>query len=119
MDKVAIFKEITERNALRKQAQLPLLDVRTEFDHACAVALEAEWRAFCAAMQADIDRIRAEVIAERGGRPVQNWIDNIGVTHKVDQRFEAYAAIHYGVQRPGEARRNPFPIPQLLPRRSP
>ena len=113
MDTVAIFKEITERNALRKQAQLPLLDVRAEFAHACWVARQAEWQAFCTEKQADIERIRAEVIAERG-RP-QNMVDNIGFTYRVERRFEAYAAIHYGVQKPKDATRNPFPLPFLLP----
>lgn len=115
MDTVAIFREITERNALRRQAQLPLLDTRAEFNHACAVARQAEWQAFCASKSADIERIQAEVIAERGGRPPQNSIDDIGFRLRWQRRFEAYAAIHYGVQKPTDATRNPFPLPCLLP----
>ena len=38
MDRAAIFTEITRRNALRREAGLPLLDVRQEFAHGVAVA---------------------------------------------------------------------------------
>jgi hypothetical protein len=31
IDKAAIFTELTSRNAIRRQAQLPLLDMRDEF----------------------------------------------------------------------------------------
>ena len=39
VDKAAIFAELTERNALRREAKLPLLDLRDEFEHAVSLAL--------------------------------------------------------------------------------
>ena len=66
MDRAAVWAEIAQRNALRKLAQLPLLDEQREFDNACQTILSARWRAFRATKQADYERIREEVVAERG-----------------------------------------------------
>ncbi|HYI84345.1 MAG TPA: hypothetical protein VEX11_14180 [Acetobacteraceae bacterium] len=43
MDKAALFTAVLERNALRRAALLPPLDVGLEYRHAVA---EAEWREF-------------------------------------------------------------------------
>jgi hypothetical protein len=112
MDKVGIFQELTQRNALRKAAQLPLLDVRAEFVHACAVARSAEWRAFCESKAADIERIQAEVLKElrtkHGAQFPSNSIAALALQRAVARRFEAFAAIHYGAQRPHGAARHPI-----------
>ena len=52
VNRAAIWAEIAQRNALRKSAQLPLLDEQKEFDNACKVALNARWRAFRITKQA-------------------------------------------------------------------
>jgi hypothetical protein len=51
MDRAAIRAEIAQRNALRKSAQLPLLDEQKEFYNVCEVVLSAHWRAFRATKQ--------------------------------------------------------------------
>ena len=43
VDRAAIFTEITQRNALRKAAQLPVIDVPGEYQEAVARALHLEW----------------------------------------------------------------------------
>jgi hypothetical protein len=58
IDKAAIFTELTERNAVRRQAQLPLLDMRDQFDRAVEFT---HWKAVC---EEHADRVRSEVIAE-------------------------------------------------------
>lgn len=112
MDKVRLLEEIMQRNAVRRMAQLPLLDVRAELDHACAVARYAEWLAFCEEKSADLQRIEAEVLTElratRGPHFPSNAIAAIAVHREVETRFEAYAAIHYGVQMPRYATRHPI-----------
>ena len=40
MDKAKIFTELTLRNAVRREAKLPLLDMRVEFDHAVEVYVQ-------------------------------------------------------------------------------
>jgi hypothetical protein len=42
VDKAAIFTDVTRRNALRRGAKLPLLDVQPEFVHAVEVATWSE-----------------------------------------------------------------------------
>ena len=47
MDKAAIFAEITKRNALRREAGLPALDVAAEYRQAVAQAERAVFRTIC------------------------------------------------------------------------
>ena len=93
MDRAAIWAEIAQRNALRKSAQLPLLDEQKEFDNACEVHLNARWRAFRATKQADYDRIYDEVVAERGhpSGSIGGW----GIRMEIGKRFEAFLRAHY------------------------
>jgi hypothetical protein len=85
--------------------------VRAELDHACTVATFAEWQAFCETKAADIQRIQAEVLVElrakHGPHFPGNSIAAIGLHREVERRFEAFAAIHYGVQMPRAAGRHP------------
>jgi hypothetical protein len=61
IDRAAIFTALTKRNALRRAAQLPLLDLRQELARAVDVAT---WQAACAAHADDLPRLRQEVLAE-------------------------------------------------------
>jgi DNA-binding IclR family transcriptional regulator len=63
VDKAAIFAELTERNALRREAKLPLLDLRDEYEHAVSLAL---WDEAWEQHADELDRIRAEVTAQYG-----------------------------------------------------
>jgi hypothetical protein len=58
IDKTAIFTELTRRNAVRRQAQLPLLDMRDEFDRAVELT---RWKTVC---DKHADQVRSEVLAE-------------------------------------------------------
>jgi hypothetical protein len=78
IDKAAIFTAFTRRNAIRRQAQLPLLDTRDEFDRAVEFA---RWKVVC---EEHGDRVRREVITELNkafGREPQSaggrWAVNI------------------------------------------
>ncbi len=96
MDNGAIFTELTRRNALRREAGLPLLDLRAEFAHAVAWARWLEYEAVCEAHKDLFAAIQAEVAEEllratgsdhrqsMGGR----WL--IGV--RTRDRFEAALA---------------------------
>ena len=93
MDGAAIWTEIAQRNALRKSAQLPMLNEQREFDNACQTILSARWRAFRATKQSDYERIRDEVVAERGhlSGSVGGW----GIRTEIGKRFEAFLRAHY------------------------
>lgn len=58
LDKAALFTELTRRNALRQQAQLPLLDLPAEYARAVRVAQQK------ALYEQHYDRVRAVVLAE-------------------------------------------------------
>ena len=93
MDRAAVWAEIAQRNALRKLAQLPLLDEQREFDNACQTILSARWRAFRATKQADYERIHDEVVAERGhpSGSIGGW----GIRMEIGKWFEAFLRAHY------------------------
>ena len=67
IDKATILAELTRRNAIRRQAQLPLLDMRDEFHSAVEFN---QWKTVC---EEHSDRMRSEVIADLskafGGEP--------------------------------------------------
>ena len=92
LDRAAIWADVAQRNALRKSAQLPLLDEQKEFDNACQTILSARWQAFRPTKQADYDRIREEVVAERGhpSGSIGGW----GIRMKIGKRFEAFLWAH-------------------------
>jgi hypothetical protein len=93
MDRAAIWAETAQRNALRKTAQLPLLDEQKEFDKACQTILSARWLAFRVSNQADYDRIYDVVVAERGhpSGSICGW----GIRLEIGKRFEAFLRAHY------------------------
>jgi hypothetical protein len=63
VDRTAIFSELTERNAVRREARLPLLNLHDEFEHAVNLAV---WDEAWEQHTEELGRIRAEVTAEYG-----------------------------------------------------
>ena len=61
VDKAGIFTDLTRRNALRREAKLPLLDIQAEFVHAVEVAT---WREAREEHAGDIARIREQAEAD-------------------------------------------------------
>ncbi|MFC7478454.1 hypothetical protein ACFQS7_29310 [Dankookia sp. GCM10030260] len=104
MDRAAIFEKITERNAVRKKAQLPLLDVRAEFEHDCSVAAMAEYSIFCGTKQVDLELITKEVLAEHPQG--YSGFGRMYLNRLVQSRFEDFVRTQYGVVRPAEKPRN-------------
>jgi hypothetical protein len=102
VDKAAIFMELTIRNAVRRDAKLPLLDVRAEFNHAVSLAL---WKEGRERFDCEIPRIKQKVVAElqqtRG--PEFDEYRSAGarwlVGYKVAERYNALLADH-GCHRP-------------------
>jgi hypothetical protein len=84
MDKSEIFTELTRRNAVRREAKLPLLDMRVEFDHAVEVTA---WREACVKHADDIARIKHGALAEFRARRGADFPQSVGGQWMV--RFEA------------------------------
>ncbi len=109
LDEAAIFTSLTRRNALRREAGLPLLDVRAEFDHGVALARWEEYQAACDA-QADLRAtIQAEVVEELRRRTRRDHRLSAGgrwlISHLTRERFEA-AMARMGHPRPPIPTRN-------------
>jgi hypothetical protein len=109
MDKAAIFTEITRRNALRREAGLPLLDVHQEFAHGVAVA---RWREYQAACDAHADlraAIEAEVVEELRRKTGRDHRLSVGgrwlIAARTRERFEE-AMAREGHPRPSIPTRN-------------
>src|SRR3954471_24198007 len=110
MDKVAIFAEITRRNALRREAGLPLLDVAVEHRHAVTLAERAEFRAICNQHSDLFGEIHAavtqELRVERGNPLFGNCMGSRIMIQKIAvERF--YVALELrGYREPSGGTRN-------------
>jgi hypothetical protein len=92
VDKATIQAEIKARNALRQSALLPLLNEQQELEHACRLVRDKRWYAFKESKQADYDRFRDEVSAERGvpsGKGRWAW------HREIDKPFKAFLHADY------------------------
>jgi hypothetical protein len=108
-DRAQIFTELTKRNALRREAGLPLLKLRAEVEHEVALERWREWEAVCEAhadLRAEIsERIRAEYRAK--GRTLQSASGRALLDLKTEAAFVDEMAKR-GHRRPKLPSRNPI-----------
>lgn len=78
VDRAAIFASILTRNALRREAHLPLLDVRVTYERELAQAL---WRAH---VNEHYEAVRAEVVARLRARFGKRWGGSAGARWHVE-----------------------------------
>lgn len=100
VDEAKVRAEVSRRDALRREAGLPRLDVEAEVARGLDVARRAARAAILDAHSADRERIRGEVLAEgraRLGPGFPNgWAGHMALGHEVARRFEAYLRGRYG-----------------------
>jgi hypothetical protein len=70
IDRAAIFLNLCRRNQIRREASLPLLNLKTEYSLAVTVAEAAQRRAI---RQQYVPEIKAEILAEMRGRFGPQW----------------------------------------------
>ncbi len=92
IDRAAIFLNLCFRQKIRREASLPLLDLKAEYDHAVIIAEAARLRAI---RQQYVPDIKAEVLAEMRGRFGPQWGDcwsgRLALGALVDKRlYERY-----------------------------
>lgn len=113
IDRAAILSEVLRRNALRKQACLPLLQVRAEFDRAVALAVEREIMALAPTYEDERQRILAEVQAEFTAEHPMMSVNGRGarmmISQRVFVRFWRYLCAIYA-QSAGA------PVPRIRPK---
>jgi hypothetical protein len=101
MNDSALLTKLLKRNAVRRAAQLPLLDLRTELHHAIRVA---RWREACEAHADDLVRLRQEVVADLQLQHGDDFGQSAGgrwqIEFEVSRRFKAFLLAADGVQPP-------------------
>jgi hypothetical protein len=112
MDKAALFSAVLERNAFRRAALLPPLDVGLEFRRAVAGAAWQEYERRCSAEAEALARCRAEAVAEcrkRFGPAFDpgNFGSRILVARETVRRFRKHMAKVLGTAPPVVPARHP------------
>jgi hypothetical protein len=82
LDRAAIFSAIDQRNRLRHEARLPLLDVRSEFDHAVGQELDSAFEALLKPITDEFDaRISLKWIARwQRKNKTDRWPSGMGIS---------------------------------------
>jgi hypothetical protein len=110
MDTGEIFTTLTQRNALRRRAKLPLLDIRGEYDHQVGLAAARDYQAVCARFADERARIREQVLADFRALHGPGFGLSFGgrwaVGHETNQRFRRYMSETHSVHEPGHTGRN-------------
>ena len=110
MDTGEIFTTLTQRNALRRQAKLPLLDIRTAYDHQVGLAAARDYQAVCARFADERICIREQVLADFRALHGFGFGHSFGgrwaVSHETNQRFRRYMSETLGVHEPGPTGQN-------------
>ena len=103
VNRPAIFAEVLARNAARRLAWLPALDIRVEFDRAVAIAVDREVRALAehtehrAALDRIVEEVRAEMLTKHGITGA-TFGGRLAIGQRVAERSMAYLRAVYGVQ---------------------
>ena len=104
MDRAAIFTQLTKRNALRKAAKLPLLDLRTEIAFAVEREAHRVYAEQCKRFDNDRRRIAQDVRTElritRGQDFPTSMVGRLMVEMLSDQRFQAHLETEHGIRKP-------------------
>lgn len=108
MDRAAIFSEITQRNSVRRQHGLPLLNVRQEYDFQVALAAEREFREdlpeLAARFASDRALIETQVIADLWGQQGADYRHTKGgqwaITYETQKRFRTFLREVHGIETP-------------------
>ena len=104
VNRAAIFTELTKRNALRKTAKLPLLDLRAEFALAVERDAHRDYAEQCGRFDDNRRRITEDVLtklrATRGADFPTSMGGRLLVELMSDQRFRAFLEIDHGIKAP-------------------
>jgi hypothetical protein len=117
MDRAAIFTELTQRNALRRQAKLPLLDLHVEMTLAVEIEAHRAYTEQCQTYDDDRQNIMADVLSELRMTRGADFPGSIGgwmlVGLMTDQRFRAIMEIEHGLKAPASTSRHPIKYGEL------
>jgi hypothetical protein len=112
VDKAALFSAVLERNAVRRAALLPPLDVGLGYHRAIVEGAWREYQRRCSAEADALARCRAEAVAECRKRfgptfDPRNFGSRILVARETDRRFREHMAKALGTAPPVVPARHP------------
>ena len=94
MDRSAIFHSITKRNALRNAAQMPLLDVRREFNRLVALRALDDYYEFREARHADDQKRILETVVAEYRKDDPDWgrsgLGLLAIRLEAERRFQRF-----------------------------
>ena len=94
IDKAAIFESLCRRNQLRREARLPLLDLKAEYDHSVIIAEAARRRAM---RQQYEPEVRNEIITRMREQHGPHWGKDLGGRYWLGELVRRTIAARYGV----------------------
>jgi hypothetical protein len=117
MDRATAFTELTQRNALRRDAKLPLLDLRTEMVLAVELDAHRDYVQHCEEHGDDRRCIMEDVLSNLRMTRGADFPSSIGgrmlVRLMTDQRFQAFLEIEHDIRRPTMTGRHPIKYGEL------
>ncbi len=94
VDRSAIFSRVAMRNAVRRRASLPLLNMRLEIEREVELAWEREIDALAAAhepvRQRVLHQVRAEFVRRAGPGGGQSGAGRCGIDQEASRRFRSW-----------------------------
>jgi hypothetical protein len=94
IDRAAIFLNLCFRRKIRREARLPLLDLKAEYRHAVTVAEAARLRAIRAQYEPEV---RNEIITEMREKHGPYWGKDLGGRYWLGELVRRTIAERYGV----------------------
>ena len=94
IDRAEIFRVLCVRQKIRREACLPLLDLKAEYDHAVAMAESARLRAIRAQYEPEV---RNEIITQMREKHGPHWGKDLGGRYWLGELVRRTIAQRYGV----------------------
>lgn len=94
IDRSAIFLNLCARNQIRREAQLPLLDLKAEYAHEVVIAEAARRRAMRKQYE---PQVREEIITRMRQQHGPHWGKDLGGRYWLGELVRRTIAERYGV----------------------
>ena len=94
IDRAEIFRVLCVRQKIRREASLPLLDLKAEYDHAVIIAEAARQRVIRAQYEPEV---RNEIITQMREKHGPHWGKDLGGRYWLGELVRRTIAERYGV----------------------
>ncbi len=94
IDRAAIFLNLCSRNQMRREARLPMLDLKAEYDHEVTIAEAAQRRAI---RQQYVPEVKAEILSRMRAIHGATWPRDLGSRYYLGALVNRTIFERYGV----------------------